>query len=84
MFEKEKQALKDRVRNRKKKQITESKIYYPNVCSVCEKESMIRILDFDHCGLPASILQALSKPSRKANENTDSIKKRLESGFAEL
>ncbi len=73
-FEKVTQALKDRLQNRKKKQITERKIYHPNDCWVCEKESMIRILDFDHCGSPASIFQALSKPSRKANENTDSKK----------
>lgn len=70
-FEKVKQALKDRVKSRKKKQITERKIFNPNVCSVCKKESMIRIMDFDFRGPPALILQSLSKQSNKVNENTD-------------
>jgi len=43
---------------------------------------MIRILDFDpfdklwasHRGPPAAVLLALSKPSKKVNENTDSKK----------
>lgn len=73
-FEKVKQALKARVRNQKKKRVTESKIYNPNVCSVCNKESMIRILDFDFRGPPALILLALSKQNQKVNENAGSEK----------
>jgi hypothetical protein len=70
-FEQVKQTLKDRVKGRKKKPVTERKIYNPYVCSVCKKESMIRILDFDHRGPPAAVLLALSKQSKKVNENTN-------------
>jgi formate dehydrogenase assembly factor FdhD len=77
-FENVKALLKVRVRKRKKKPVPERKVYNPNVCSVCNKESMVRILDFDpfdklrtsHRGPPASMLQTLSKQFEKINENT--------------
>ncbi len=73
-FEKVKQALKTRLKRRKKKLVTKRKIHNPNVCSVCNKESMIRILDFDFRGPPASALHDLSKVKKTVNENTSSEK----------
>jgi formate dehydrogenase assembly factor FdhD len=73
-FENVKASLKVRVRKQKRKPIQKRKVYNPSVCSVCKKESMIRILDFDFRGPPASLLQALSKQTIKVNENSTSEK----------
>ncbi|MFN6378754.1 MAG: hypothetical protein ACK4WD_05735 [Flavobacteriales bacterium] len=70
-FENVKAPLKDRVRKQKRKSVQERKVYNPSVCSVCKKEGMVRILDFDFRGPPATILQTLSKQTKKVNENTD-------------
>lgn len=73
-FENVKASLKVHVRKQKSKPVPERKVYNPSVCSVCKKESMIRILDFDFRGPPATILQTLSKQFEKINENNTSNK----------
>jgi hypothetical protein len=73
-FENVKASLKVRVKKQKRKPVPERKVYNPSVCSVCKKESMVKILDFDFRGPPATILQTLSTRLKKANENTDSKK----------
>jgi hypothetical protein len=45
-FENVKASLTDRVRKQKRKTVPERKVFKPSVCSVCKKESVIRILDF--------------------------------------
>jgi hypothetical protein len=73
-FEKVKAALRLRTKKRDTSTVRERKVHNPLLCSCCGKETIVRILDFDHRGPPLHVLAQLSEKRKAMNENTGSKK----------